>query len=274
MLQSFAGLIFILGLCMMTLVIWMPYLWAPVGYNLRRSEGPWLTNFDHTKRNKVIARDLLYTIGIWFGLFFIRISLNTPFFWAIAIVGMASIFGSAFISDNLEKYNKSTPAIMLFSNIQLSSKELLQFLASIGVFIPGKQQPYVGRMSYSNGYMWIGNPTTSFTKVRKEIVKRSPAERTQFEEYYTKLRAHLGADVYTVLSLSILQTRDVQTGERAVMDFIRCFSQHYPCIVEDAYGNILTSKDVQEAINNNRLILGFQKRIEEESASKQARKQK
>ncbi|MBK9940663.1 MAG: hypothetical protein IPP13_03460 [Kouleothrix sp.] len=208
---------FIFELIGLTLVIWLPYLWPPVGYHLRRSEGPWLINFDRTCRTKVVLRDFLYTTGFWFGLFLIRISANTPYFWLIVVIGTCSIFGSAFISDSIENYNKSTPAITLFSAVELTPETLRAFLASIGALIPGKQQPYIGRLSYSGGYVWINNPTAVFAKVQKGFLQRHNQERAQYEEYLTKLRACLGSEVRTILFISVLKARNVQAGERAAI---------------------------------------------------------
>jgi hypothetical protein len=262
---SFAAWFFILGLIGLTLVIWLPYFWPPAGFHLRRSEGPWLINFDPTYRTKVIIRDILYTIGLWFGLFLVRISANTSYFWLIVVIGMCSIFGNAFISGGIEKYNKSTRAITLFSSVEFTPKTLYAFLASVGALIPGKQQPYIGRLSYSGGYLWISNPTAVFAKVQKRLLHHHNQEHTQYEEYQAKLRACLEAEVRTILFISVLKAKDVYAGERAAMEFIRHFSQRYPCVVEDAYGNLLPSQKVCEALDTNVLVLGFQKRMDEGS---------
>src|SRR5687767_5530322 len=86
-------LIFVLA--SITLVIWLPYLWAPAGFHLRRSEGPWLINFDRTLLAKAVSRDIFYTIGLWLGLFFIRLLSMSPLFLLVAIAGMGSMFASA-----------------------------------------------------------------------------------------------------------------------------------------------------------------------------------
>lgn len=257
----FSAWILILGLVGMTLIIWMPYIWPVMGYYFRRSEGPWLLNFDYTRLAKVIIRDMLYTIGLWLGLLFLGISINTPYFWIIFTVGMCCIFGSAWISDKLDKYNNSTPGIMLFSSNPFTQKTLREFLASLGVFIPGKQQPYIGRLSYPGGYIWIDNRTESFIKASKHYFKQHNAEMMQFEEYQTSLRSRLNGDIKTVLFLNILQAKDLCTGERATMEFIQRFSQYYACVVEDAYGNLHTGQEICAALDRNELILGFQKKL-------------
>jgi hypothetical protein len=259
----FAAWFFLLATMGMMVIIWLPYFWSPAGYYLRRSEGPWLINFDRTRLAKAIIRDILYTIGIVSGFLLIRIFVNTPYFWLIAAIGLCSIFGNAFLSDSLETYNKATPAIRLFSTVPFTPQALRQFLASVGALIPGKQQPYIGRLSYSGGYVWINNFTAIFAKVEKRLLQHHNQERAEYEAYQARLRSSLGSEVRSVLFISIMKAKDMHPGERAAMEFIGQFAQQYPCVVEDAYGNLLRGQEIQEALDRNRLVLDFQKRIAE-----------
>jgi hypothetical protein len=259
----FAIWFFLLATMGLMIVIWLPYFWSPAGYHLRRSEGPWLINFDRTRLAKAVIRDILYTSGVLFGFFLIRVFVNTPYFWLMFVIGVCSIFGNAFLSDNMETYNKATPAIRLFSTVPFTPQTLRQFLASIGALIPGKQQPYIGRLSYAGGYVWINNLSALFAKVEKRLLQHHNQERAEYEAYQARLRSYLGSEPRTILFISILKGKDVHLGERAAMEFIRQFAQHYPCVVEDAYGNLLTGQEVREALDKNRLVLGFEKRIAE-----------
>lgn len=259
---------FIGGLAALTIIIWLPYIWPIIGYHLRRSEGPWLRNFDPSRLSLVITRDILYTISIWFGFLLIRLFVNTPNFWIIFTIGMVSMFSFAIIADKLDKYSKSTPAITLYSSTALSSRTLRDFFGSIGALIPGKQQPYIARTSYSNGFVWVSDVSKIYQKAQQHSSRHKNEAWIQMEDTRTKVHIHLGADIQTVLFISILKGRDVTTGERAALDLINTFATRYPCAVEDAYGNILSAKDLYEAADNQQLILGFQKHIEEEQRIK------
>jgi hypothetical protein len=258
---SRAAWFIILVLIGATIVIWLPYLWPPAGYRLRRSEGPWLANFDHKRQTLATARDILFTIGLWLGLLFMPLTRTSPFFWIIAIASMASIFASAFLADRFGNYNKSTSAVTLYSSAQLDPKTLREFLVSVGALIPGKQQPYTGRLSYPDGYVWITNVSDMYAKAQTKIAQLYTSERAEQVAFQAKMRAHLGSDAQTILFISIMQAKDLSTGERRAMEFIRQFAQQYPCIVSDAYENLLAKQDIQAALDKNELVLGFQRHM-------------
>jgi hypothetical protein len=92
MVLSFGITVLLFGLLIATVIIWLPYVWRRSGRHLRRSEGPWLRNFDRTRLRSVLLRDTCYTIGLWFCLLFLRLTSATPLFWVVAAVGMVALF--------------------------------------------------------------------------------------------------------------------------------------------------------------------------------------
>lgn len=259
------------GLVAMTIIIWLPYLLPWVGYHFRRSEGPWLINFNHASLFFALMRDLLYTIGLWFGLMFLHIFLNTLYFWLIFVVGMVGVFGSAFISDRFEQYHRATPSIRVYSSQVIRHKELQAFFASIGAFIPGKQQPYLARVSYPNGFVWIDDLSAVFQKLKQRQQKRHK-DWEEVAKIINEVEEHLGSEAKTLLYISVLNASNVEHGEIRALNVIYQFSLRYPCVVEDAYGNYHSSRAIYEAQKNDVLLLGFQARLTEKREVKQQQK--
>jgi hypothetical protein len=244
------NLIILLILSVMTAIIWAPYLWPVIGFHLRRSSGPWLANFDRRQFLSVLLRDITYTAGLW-SIFFARLWYATLYFWIALIFGVCCLIITAWLADRLERHGEESTAILLLSSARLTRRQLADFLRDLGALIPGKQQPYIGRLTYPNGYLWV-------RLVSDQLDAYDPASYTgsdqiKLVEHFDRITHLLTEPPVTMIAVTMTKTAR-REGEQATAHLVPAFAQRWPCIVEIGGGDLITVPDIITARDQHRPV--------------------
>jgi hypothetical protein len=243
--------------------IWLPY-WVPAyGRLLRRSEGPWLENFDSARRAIVLRQEWRRTAALNLFAVFIFVSADIQRMSAKTtveplvetIVSMLTYLSHFWIiyqgKDRVGARDRATLAITLWTKDRTDANLLINTLRQQGALIGAKRSNFEARLSTPHGFVWfaIKEHTLRLTEFRAQSTETEQTTRAVFERLRSRNPIKVLVSVEKGASLAAL--------ELTVIKLLTSLQTTAPIVLTNADGAIVDAPQLSDAAQHNRRVLGF-----------------